>query len=134
MVSLLIESFGNNIKTKGALADNSKIKQLLQAIIDNKVDNLNKLHSLKCNLNFSEIGSDLLTKLKNSKGALYTLKKRGYTETTIDKYNFENLNHILKYQYIDYIKKETEPFISSFSLIGKDDIKEYEFFCQDDWC
>lgn len=133
MVSLLVESFGNNIKTKGALADNSKIKQLIQTLIDDKIDNFNKLYSLRCNLNFSEIGSDLLTKLKYGKGALYTLRKRGYVETTIDKYNYENLNHILKYQYIDYIKKDNEPFINSFILNGKDDTKEYEFFCQDDY-
>lgn len=133
MVSLLIESFGNNIKTKGALADNSKIKQVLQALADGKIDNLNKLHSLKCNLNFSEMTSDLLTKLQNTKGALYTLKKRGYEETTIDNYNFENMNHILSYDYIEIIKQDDEPFISSITLNGKDTIKEYIFFCQEDY-
>lgn len=133
MVSLLMESFGNNIKTKGALADNSKIKHVLQILSDEKIDNLNKLHSLKCNLNFSEITSDLLTKLKYTKGSLYTLKKRGYQETTIDKYNFENMNNILSYKYIEIIKKDDESFISSLTLNGKDSIKEYIFFCQEDY-
>lgn len=133
MVSLLAESFGNKIKTKGVLADNSKVKQLLQILFDEKINKLNKLHSLKCNLNFSEIGSDLLTKLKNSKGALYSLNKRGYAETTIDNYNFENLNNILKYQYIDYIQKDSEVFINQFTMNGKNKVQDYEFFCQDNY-
>lgn len=133
MVSLLIESFGNNIKTKGALADNSKIKQLLQIIVDKKIDYLNKLHSLKCNLNFAELNSDLLTKMHNDKGTLYSLRKRNYTETTSENYNFENFNHILNYKYIEIIKKEEDVFINHITLNGKEEQKEYTFFFQEDY-
>lgn len=133
MVSLLIESFGNNIKTKGALADNSKIKQLLQILIEDKIDNLNKLYSLRCNLNFAEFKSDLLTKMKNTKGTLYSLDKRGYKQTTSDKYNFENLNNIFDYKYIDFIKQDKDSFISNLTLKSKENIKEYTFFFQEDY-
>lgn len=133
MVSLLVESFGNKIKTKGILKDNSNMKQIIQILVDRNVEELNKLYSLKSNLNFSEYGTDLLTKLKYNKGSFYSLNKRGYQETTSDKYNYENLNNILDYKYIEVIKKEKEPFITTIELNGKDQIKQYEFFCQDDY-
>lgn len=133
MVSLMIESLCNNIKTKGILKDNSNLKIYLQTILENKIDEFNKLYSLKSNLEFEELGTDLLTKLKYSKGAIYSLNKRNYSETDISSYNFENLNSILSISEINVIKKENECFVDFISLTSKENEKQYSFFCQDDY-
>lgn len=133
MVSLMIESFGNLIKTKGVLSDHSNLKIYLQILLEHRIDEFNKLYSLKSNLLFKELGTDMLTKLNYNTGALYGLNKRGYKETTIDEYNFENMNSIKKITEIPYVKKENNSFINSISLNGKNGLQEYSFFYQNEY-
>lgn len=133
MTSLLIESLANTIPNGGILEDNSTAKQIIQIFSEGKIDKINKLYSLRNNLNFSEIGTDLLTKIENTSGAVYSLTKRGYQKTTFENYNFENFNHILSSEKIPVIEKNEKIFIDSIALNGKEKRKEYLFFHQDDY-
>ena len=133
MTSLLIESFVNKINNEGMLKDNSNIKQLLQIILESNIDNLNKLYCLENNLRFKELGTDLLTKISDNSATVYSLEKRGYKETTYDKYNFENFNYIINSEYIPIINKQSNIFINTIVLNGKEKYKEYFFFVQDDY-
>lgn len=135
MASLLVESFCNNVKTKteGILADHSNIKELIQILIDKRIDNLNSMYALRANYNFKETGTDLLTKMYNSKASRDLLESYGYMKTTMDKYNYENFNNIKSTVEEDHIKKENNSFIETIKLYSKDIEKEYMYHFKENY-
>lgn len=135
MASLLVESFCNNVKTKteGILTDHSNIKELIQIIIDQRVNNLNAIYSLRANYSFKEKGTDLLTKLYNSKASRDMLESYGYRKTTMDKYNYENFNNIEFVEEIDHIIKQNNVFVETIKLYSKDIEKEYMYHFKDNY-
>ena len=135
MASLLVESFCNNVKTKteGILADHSNIKELIQIIIDKRIDNLNSVYSLRPNYNFKETKTDLLTKIYNSKSSRELLESYGYYKTSIDKYNYENFNYVKSVSIEDHIIKDKSSFIDTIKLFSKDIEKEYMYHFKDNY-
>lgn len=135
MASLLVESFCNNVitKTEGILKDHSNIKEFIQSIIDNRVDNLNRLYTLRSNYSFKEKGTDLLIKMYNSKSARDLLETHGYKKTTMEKYNYENFNSIESDIKENCIKKEYDSFVDFVELFSKDVEKKYMYNFKDNY-
>lgn len=135
MASLLVESFCNNVKTKteGILRDHSNIKELIQILVDKRIDNLNSMYALRANYNFKETGTDLLTKMYNSKASQELLESYGYMKTTMDKYNYEDFNNIESIVEEDHIVKENEIFIETISLYSKDIKKDYMYHFKENY-
>lgn len=135
MVSLLAEHYGNNILLeKNLLNTNSNIKKIMQLFLENKINQLEYIDTLKKNYFLNSKTGDLFYTFKNHKDFADILLKNGYKKTSPDYFLNEPFNYVYSSEEIDHYLKNEEHFIESISLNNNNGISgKYAFFLKNNY-
>lgn len=128
MVSLLVESFANLIKTERNLDTDSNIKKLMQKIIEPQVFNFFKVNTIKDNIFFRDKNVDVMHTLPNTLNSNSVLRANGYSKIKMDDYTTSGYNTVLSLNEIGYSKGITPKFKGDVDLNFKGLKRTFSYF------
>ena len=121
MVSLLAESYGNNILLEGNLNNtNSNIKKIIQSFLNRYQITLFSLYNLNKNLHIESKLGDIFYSFYNSKEYIEVLENRGYKKT--NNFFIEKYNYIYSNKEVGYFKRNGHPFKDNIDLTNNNGI------------
>lgn len=133
MVSLLAESYGNNILLEGNLNNtNSNIKKIIQSFLNRYQITLFSLYNLNKNLHIESKLGDIFYSFYNSKEYIEVLENRGYKKT--NNFFIEKYNYIYSNKEVGYFKRNGHPFKDNIDLTNNNGIiNNYSYFVKDNY-
>ncbi|MGL5716493.1 MAG: hypothetical protein ACRCXX_14250 [Cetobacterium sp.] len=133
MVSLLVESFANSIKTERNLEPDSNIKKLMQKIIEPQVFNFFKISTIKDNIFFRDKNVDIMHSLPNTLNSNSVLRANGYKKIDMDDYTTSGYNTVFEVKNNGYVKNVLANFKTSLDLNYKGVNKTFSYFIDENF-
>lgn len=128
MVSLMVESFSNIIKTERNLEPDSNIKKMMQKLIEPQVFNFFKVNTVKDNIFFRDKNVDIMHSLPNTQNSNDVLRSNGYEKINMDAYTTCGYNNTKEFDKIGYVKNIKPNFKTQFELNYKGVSKTFSYF------